>query len=97
VFVPWNISAGSFARKGPCWFDQAIHLSEQNYQNIVNRLEKDKLEGETNYLESLKGIDAVFFATKFGQVFWFVNEKLRAVGFGRNTPETANIEPLEET
>jgi hypothetical protein len=79
------------------WFDQAIHLSEQNYQNIVDRLEKDKLEGENNYLESLKGIDAVFFATKVGQVFWFVNEKLRVAGFGRNTPETANIEPLEET
>jgi hypothetical protein len=76
------------------WFDQAIYLSEQDYQYIVNRLEKDKLEGEGNYLESLKGIDAVFFATKFGQVFWFVNDKLRAAGFGRETP---NAEPREET
>jgi hypothetical protein len=65
------------------WFDQAIYLSEQDYQYIVDRLERDKLEGEDNYLESLKGIDAVFFATKFGQIFWFVNDKLRAAGFAR--------------
>jgi len=76
------------------WFDQAIYLTEQDYQYIVDRLEKDKLEGEDNYLESLKGIDAVFFATKFGQVFWFVNDKLRAAGFRRDTP---NGEPREET
>jgi hypothetical protein len=76
------------------WFDQAIYLTERDYQYIVDRLEKDKLEGEDNYLESLKGIDAVFFATKFGQVFWFVNDKLRAAGFGRDTP---NAQPREET
>jgi hypothetical protein len=46
------------------WFDQAIYLSEQDYQYIVNRLEKDKLEGEDDCLESLKGIDAVFFCDK---------------------------------
>jgi hypothetical protein len=79
------------------WFDQAIYLNEQDYQYIVNRLEKDKLEGEDNYLESLKGIDAVLFATKAGQVFWFVNDKLRAAGFGRDTGEAPNAEPLEET
>jgi len=76
------------------WFDQAIYLTERDYQYIVNRLENDKLEGEDNYLESLKGIDAVFFATKFGQVFWFVSDKLRVAGFGREAP---NAKPREET
>jgi len=79
------------------WFDQAIYLSEQDYQYIVNRLERDKLEGENNYLESLQGIDAVFFATKFGQVFWFVNDKLRTAGFGRETLKATNTEAPEET
>ena len=78
------------------WFDQAIYLSEQDYQYIVNRLEKTKLEGEDNYLESLKGIDAVLFATKLGQVFWFVNDELKAVGFGREASRSANINPMEE-
>lgn len=75
------------------WFDQAIYLTEQDYQYIVNRLEKDKLEdalgSEDNYLESLKGIDAVFFVTKFGQVFWFVSNPLKASGFGGNIEQTA--------
>jgi hypothetical protein len=71
------------------WFDQAIYLTEQDYQYIVNRLEKDKLEGEDNYQESLKGIDAVFFAAKFGQVFWFVSDELKASGFGGGIQQTA--------
>ena len=71
------------------WFDQAIYLSEQDYQYVVNRLEKDKLDGEDNYLESLKGIDAVFFVTKFGQVFWFVSDELKASGFGVSIQQTA--------
>jgi hypothetical protein len=71
------------------WFDQAIYLTEQDYQYIVNRLEKDKLEGEDNYLESLKSIDAVFFVTKLGGVFWFVSDALRASGFGGGIQQTA--------
>jgi hypothetical protein len=71
------------------WFDQAIYLSDQDYQYVVNRLEKDKLEGENNHLESLKGINAVFFVTKFGQVFWFVSDELRASGFGDGVRQTA--------
>jgi hypothetical protein len=71
------------------WFDQAIYLTEQDYQYVVNRLEKDKLEGEDNYQESLKGIDAVFFVTKFGQVFWFVSDELKASGFGGGIQQTA--------
>jgi len=55
----------------------------------VNRLEKDKLEGVDNYLESLEGIDAVFFVTKFGQVFWFVSDELKASGFGGDIRQTA--------
>jgi hypothetical protein len=75
------------------WFDQAIYLTELDYQYIVNRLEKDKLEdplgSEDNYLESLKGIDAVLFVTKFGQVSWFVSDPLKASGFGGNIQQTA--------
>ena len=71
------------------WFDQAIYLSQQDYQYIVNRLEKDKLDGEDNYLESLRGIDAVFFVTKFEEVFWFVSNDLSASGFGGGILQTA--------
>ncbi|MFY9911515.1 MAG: hypothetical protein WAK56_16845 [Candidatus Sulfotelmatobacter sp.] len=71
------------------WFDQAIYLSQQDYQYVVNRLEKDALEGKDNYLESLKGIDAVFFVTKFGQIFWFVSDPLKASGFGGSIEQTA--------
>ena len=71
------------------WFDQAIYLSQQDYQYVVNRLEKDKLEGQNNYLESLKGIDAVFFVTKFGQVFWFVSDQPQASAFGGGIRQTA--------
>ena len=71
------------------WFDQAIYLDQQDYQYIVNRLEKDKLEGDDNYMESLKGIDAVFFVTKLGQVFWFVSDQVKATGFGAGIEQTA--------
>jgi hypothetical protein len=60
------------------WFDQAIYLDQQSYQGVVNRLEKEKLEGDDNYLESLAGVDVVFFATKLGSRFWFVKDELRA-------------------
>jgi hypothetical protein len=88
----------STATKLPCvrmfvcvsnWFDQAIYLGQQDYQYIVNRLEKDKLDGEGNYLESLKGVDALFFVTKFGEVFWFVSDDLRGSGFGGGIQQTA--------
>jgi hypothetical protein len=78
------------------WFDQAIYLTEQDYQYVVNRLEKDKLEGEDNYQESLKGIDALFFATKFGQMFWFVSDELRASGFGSGIQQVASPSVVEE-
>lgn len=55
----------------------------------MNRLEKDKLEGDDNYMESLKGIDAVFFVTKLGQVFWFVSDRVKASGFGGSIEQTA--------
>jgi hypothetical protein len=56
------------------WFDQAIYLGEDSYQYVVNRLEKDQLEGDDNFLESLKGIDGVLFVTKFGNRYLFLNE-----------------------
>jgi hypothetical protein len=71
------------------WFDHGIYLSQEDYQYVVNRLEKDKLKGEANYMESLKGIDAVFFVTKFGQIFWFVSNEIKASGFGGSIQQTA--------
>jgi hypothetical protein len=50
------------------WFEQSIYLSEADYQQIVNKLEK---HGE---VESLNGIDGVLFITKAGQEFLFLNE-----------------------
>ena len=58
------------------WFDQAIYLDQQDYQYIVNRLEKDHLAGEGNFVESLKGVDCVLFATKFGNRHLFLNNRL---------------------
>ena len=61
------------------WFDQAVYLAEDSYQYVVNRLEKDQLEGEGNFLESLKGIDGVLFVTKFGNRYLFVNERGKSI------------------
>ncbi|MFZ1011624.1 MAG: hypothetical protein WAN65_32610 [Candidatus Sulfotelmatobacter sp.] len=60
------------------WFHQAIFLGEQDYQYVVNRLEKDKLEGQDNYMESLNGVDVVLFVTKDGDIYSFVKDELRA-------------------
>lgn len=51
------------------WFDQSIYLTQQDYQQIVNRLERD---GEQ---ESLAGVDGVLFITRMGQQFLFLNER----------------------
>jgi hypothetical protein len=64
------------------WFDQAIYLNQQDYQDVVNRLESEKLEGDNQYLQSLDGVDVVFFATKQGTVYWFVKDELRASWLG---------------
>jgi hypothetical protein len=50
------------------WFDQSIYLTQDDYQKIVNWLERD---GDQ---ESLKGVDGVLFVTKMGLTFWFLNE-----------------------
>ena len=47
------------------WFDQSMHLDQNDYQHIVNRLEHDG---------SFKGVDGVLFVTKMGQRFLFLNE-----------------------
>jgi hypothetical protein len=60
------------------WFDQAIYLTEQDYQYIVNRLAKDQLEGG-DLRESLQGIDGVLFLTKFGNRFLFLNERGKSI------------------
>lgn len=51
------------------WFEQSIYLNQDDYQHIVNRLERDRDQ------ESLKGVDGVLFLTKMGQQFWFLNER----------------------
>ena len=43
------------------WFDQPIHLEQDEYQRIVNKLE---LDGD---VASLKGIEGVWFITKMGR------------------------------
>jgi hypothetical protein len=60
------------------WFDPAIYLTQQDYQYIVNRLEKDQLEGG-DLRESLQGIDGVLFLTKFGNRFLFLNEHGKSI------------------
>jgi hypothetical protein len=47
------------------WFDQSMYLNRNDYQYIVNQLEQ---EG------SLKGVEGVWFVTKMGDVFAFLNE-----------------------
>ena len=71
------------------WFDQAIYLSQAGLPVRGESIGEDALEGKDNYLESLKGIDAVFFVTKFGQIFWFVSDPLKASGFGGSIEQTA--------
>lgn len=50
------------------WFDQSIYLTQGDYQDVVNKLERDQEQ------ESLTGVDGVLFVTKLGQQFWFLNE-----------------------
>jgi hypothetical protein len=55
------------------WFKQSIYLGQSHYQQIVNRLERDQDQ------ESLTGVDGVFFVTKMGQRFLFLNERGKVV------------------
>lgn len=60
------------------WFDQAIYLLEKDYQRIVNRLEKETLEGG-DLRESLHGIDGILFLTKAGHRCLFLNERGKTI------------------
>ncbi len=51
------------------WFDQSIYLNQDDYQSIVNKLERNEEQ------ESLTGIDGVWFVAKFGNHTLFVNER----------------------
>jgi hypothetical protein len=74
------------------WFDQSIYLGQQSYQELVNRLEKERREDNTDE-ESLKGIDAAFFVLKMGNYFWFVNERARAWTVRRHShPNSARLD-----
>jgi hypothetical protein len=55
------------------WFSQSIYLGQDDYQAIVNRLERDQDQ------ESLKGIDGVWFVTRFGQEFVFLNDRAKSI------------------
>lgn len=55
------------------WFDQSIYLGQSQYQQIVNRLERDHDQ------ESLTGVDGVFFVTRMGQRFLFLNERAKVI------------------
>ncbi|HTC56039.1 MAG TPA: hypothetical protein VK706_06475 [Candidatus Sulfotelmatobacter sp.] len=55
------------------WFDQSIYLGQSQYQQIVDRLERDGNQ------ESLKGVDGILFVTKMGQRFLFLNERAKVV------------------
>jgi hypothetical protein len=55
------------------WFDQSIYLGQKQYQQIVNRLERDGNQ------ESLKGVDGILFITKMGQRFLFLNERAKVI------------------
>lgn len=55
------------------WFDQSVYLGLDDYQGIVNKLERDQ------ECESLKGIEGVLFVTKMGQSFLFLNERGKCI------------------
>ena len=55
------------------WFSQSIYLGQDDYQAIVNKLERDEDQ------ESLKGIDGVWFLTRFGQEFVFLNDRAKSI------------------
>jgi hypothetical protein len=61
------------------WLGHSVLLDKDEYQYIVNRLEKDKLHGEDNFLESLKGIDGVLFVSKLGNRYLFLNERGKSI------------------
>jgi len=76
------------------WFDQAIYLGEQDYQHIVDRLEKDRLEEKGEFLESLNGVDVVFFTTKFGQIYWFPRDEVRERLLGSEASKRPQISSI---
>jgi len=55
------------------WFSQSIYLNQDDYQHLVNRLEKDQDQA------SLVGIDSVLFVTKMGLEHWFLNERAKCI------------------
>ena len=55
------------------WFDHSIYLDQDNYQHIVNRLEKDQ------DLESLQGVDGVLFVLKPGHTYFFLKGRGKSI------------------
>jgi hypothetical protein len=62
------------------WFAQSIYLGQDDFQYVVNKLEKDQEQG------SLAGVDGVWFVTKMGQQFLFLGERGKSIdSFGLQT------------
>jgi hypothetical protein len=55
------------------WFAQSIYLGQDDFQYVVNKLEKDQEQ------ESLVGVDGVWFVTKMGQQFLFLSERGKSI------------------
>jgi hypothetical protein len=55
------------------WFAQSIFLGQSDFQSVVNKLERDQEQ------QSLTGVDGVWFLTKMGQQFLFLNEQGKAI------------------
>jgi hypothetical protein len=54
-------------------FDQSIYLNQNDYQSIVNKLERDEEQ------ECLTGIDGVWFVTSSGNHNLFLNERGKSI------------------
>jgi hypothetical protein len=55
------------------WFDQTILLAQQDFQQIVNKLEQ---HGE---VRSIRGIDGIWFIMRFGNDHLFLNENAKRI------------------
>jgi hypothetical protein len=55
------------------WFEQTIYLNQSDFQQIVDKLEKNEEE------ESLQGVDGVWFILKSGHLQAFLNDEARVL------------------
>lgn len=55
------------------WLPQTVFLDQDDYQNVVNRLEQHEDE------QSLQGVDGVWFILKNGTLRAFLNERAKVL------------------